>query len=431
MGMIAIITPGVQSSGRRVPKVVATSDDLIKIGKVNIQFYNTGNSTFDSLKYQDLYEVPDVSDPTRSLEVLAKMARPLNVKGPSWSGFMQTVQSGSYPGKSYVLFLPMIDLNPSDMTCIYSTLWYVVTQAKRLRVAPILTFDQPLYWKALKIVINEPENSDLKSVVLRLGAFHTQMSFLGCIGYLMQNTGLHELLDNVYAPNSVTQMLCGKSVSRAVRAHILVEDALNTLLLEKALPSLVKHSNCNANSAEHGNHLTESDHEVDADQDMEADQDLVIVKDLKELLENVYTKDVQVDVIIENEALKKIHTIYTSLREIRSCYRTAKLWFLYLDMISLLKTFIKAERTGNWELHLKTMKDMLPYFAAAGHHLYLKSGYIYLQQMASLRLSHPDVHQLFMNGQHVVRRNERFWAGLPTDLVIEQILMRSVRVREV
>ena len=32
-----------------------------------------------------------------------------------------------------------------------------------------------------------------------------------------------------------------------------------------------------------------------------------------------------------------------------------------------------------------------------------------------------------MEGYHVVRRSDRFWAGLSTDLIIEQVLMRSIK----
>lgn len=98
-----------------------------------------------------------------------------------------------------------------------------------------------------------------------------------------------------------------------------------------------------------------------------------------------------------------------------------------MDMIDILKQFIKAERTGNWKLHLKVMKDMLTFFAAAGHNLYLKSGYIYLQQMTELQKTNQDVYHHFTLGNHVVRRTEKFWAGLSTDLVIEQVLMRSIK----
>lgn len=96
-------------------------------------------------------------------------------------------------------------------------------------------------------------------------------------------------------------------------------------------------------------------------------------------------------------------------------------------MVEILRGFITAERIGNWDLHLKMFKEMLPFLAAAGHHLYLKTGYIYLQQMYNLSKTHPNVYQSFCNGTHVVRRSDRFWTGLSADLVIEQVLMRSFK----
>jgi hypothetical protein len=82
---------------------------------------------------------------------------------------------------------------------------------------------------------------------------------------------------------------------------------------------------------------------------------------------------------------------------------------------------------GNWNGHLTEIRHMLPYFAAAGHNLYLKSSYIYLQQMSEITETKPDVHRAFSVGNHVIRRSDRYWAGLSTDLIIEQVLMRSVK----
>ena len=109
--------------------------------------------------------------------------------------------------------------------------------------------------------------------------------------------------------------------------------------------------------------------------------------------------------------------------------RTAKLWLQYMTMIDLLRKFITAERLGDWDLHLQSLYDMLPYMAASGHNLYLKSIHIYLQNMSKLQQEHPEVHAHFMKGHHVVRRSDRLWAGLSTDLVIEQCLMRSLKTR--
>ena len=51
--------------------------------------------------------------------------------------------------------------------------------------------------------------------------------------------------------------------------------------------------------------------------------------------------------------------------------------------------------------------------------------YYYLQEMSELENRHPDVYLKFVNGRHVVRRSNKFWAGLSSDFVIEQTLMRS------
>ena len=88
-------------------------------------------------------------------------------------------------------------------------------------------------------------------------------------------------------------------------------------------------------------------------------------------------------------------------------------------MLDILQQFSKAERMGNWQLHLKSTYEMLPYFAASGHNLYTKSAYIYLQIMCKIEETHPEVYEAFMRGHRMSRRIDRFWAGLSTDLVIE------------
>ena len=98
-----------------------------------------------------------------------------------------------------------------------------------------------------------------------------------------------------------------------------------------------------------------------------------------------------------------------------------------MDMLDTFRKFIKAERTGNWKLHLQALQDMLPYMAASGHNLYTKSVYLYLQDMTALQESHPEVYAYCLKGYHVIQRSDCFWAGLSLDPAIEQILMRSVK----
>ena len=67
---------------------------------------------------------------------------------PGWNGYMSKLTAGDFPGKSVVKMLPIIDVNPGDMSCIFSTLTFITNQAKELNITtPVLTFDQPLWLK--------------------------------------------------------------------------------------------------------------------------------------------------------------------------------------------------------------------------------------------------------------------------------------------
>jgi hypothetical protein len=147
---------------------------------------------------------------------------------PNWAGYMQTVCDGEHSPVGTVEMLSIVDLNPSDNDCIYSTLQYVIDQAKLIGLqVPNITFDQPLYIKALDIAIKCN-----MQIVLRLGGFHMLMSFLGSIGHMMNGSGLEEVLALVFGPNTVNHILNGKAYARAVQGHFLVHAALTDILMD-------------------------------------------------------------------------------------------------------------------------------------------------------------------------------------------------------
>ncbi len=76
---------------------------------------------------------------------MGSLTRGTDKPRPNWSGFMQHVFSTEEFSKSEVLLLPILDLNPSDYNCLYSTLAYIQSQAQQLNIpTPCITFDQPL-----------------------------------------------------------------------------------------------------------------------------------------------------------------------------------------------------------------------------------------------------------------------------------------------
>jgi len=75
-----------------------------------------------------------------------------DVQRPSWSGYVQTTCVGEHDPAAVITMIPIIDLSSSDESCVYSTLLFVTRQAAKLNVVvPCITFDQPLWLKAVDI----------------------------------------------------------------------------------------------------------------------------------------------------------------------------------------------------------------------------------------------------------------------------------------
>ena len=157
MGIIAAITPRVKTQRRLIPKLKVTAEELATVGCINIEYFRSPQAVTPPM-YHPLQDMR-VKDGTSELDVLWKTSMLFHPKRPGWSGLMQMLHNGQYPGESSVIFLPMIDLNPSDPSCIYSTIKFVSCQARKYNATPVLTFDQPLYWKAMMILNSLEANS--------------------------------------------------------------------------------------------------------------------------------------------------------------------------------------------------------------------------------------------------------------------------------
>ena len=151
------------------------------------------------------------------------------------------------------------------------------------------------------------------------------------------------------------------------------------------------------------------------------------------------TKDTEGTVVVTsnitgtNEFDDKAMTSALSVEEVcsagveeRMTTRTAMLCVQYLNMVAIVQRFIRAEQIENWKLQLQTIHDLMAYFAASGHTRHAQSTYAYLQLRLRVPETYPDTHKKLIEVYHVVRRSDRFCAGLSTYLIIEQVLMRRI-----
>ena len=336
------------------------------------------------------------------LDMLWKMSLDTGVERPGWFGFMQMVENGEFPGVSSTHYLPIINLDPTNMTCVYSTLKFIQRHAKLYNVTPVVTFDQPLYWKALAVM----QRSEITELLLLLGAFHTLMSYLGATGKLMEGTGIEKIFQLAYAGHSVTHTMSGKAVSHALRAYTILISCLYSVIIE---------------------HIYSRYNEQSETGSLPCITEEPLIERLIQLLRVVLNSKSGEGVNFE--ILQEIKILIERLKNETNDQRTSALWFQLLEMIDIALNFLRAERTGNWLMHLNAIKLMLPFLAATGHNNYVKSIYVYVQQMEGLSESFPKVYDLFISRHHSIWCSNRYWGGLSTDLIIEQCLMRNLKSR--
>ena len=234
MGGIACVTPvGAEHTETEIPRStrIRSAAQIGEFAQIPIRKYRKSQvaglkkCVFGSLDTPQ----PDILQLAISLDNLwlasFSVCMPVGAVCPPWSGFMQMAVTGENHNKSRINILPFInmDLNQPD----YSALSYApgLCEKQKLGIAPV-TFDQPLYIKAVDIVQSSP---DLDKVVVRLGGFHLIMSYMGAIGAIMGGSGLAELWETVYAPNTVLHMAKGHVYARA---HLLTAAALVTHVLD-------------------------------------------------------------------------------------------------------------------------------------------------------------------------------------------------------
>lgn len=400
MGGIMMVTPyeSIRPEGKIARLTTCSAIELVKRNPpVQLDsFQNVKNKGLSDIIIQNvdiINPLPDDINPLPS-DVAWLFGKSLEVQqsSPGWSAFMEEVTKDISFQRTKVVCLPFINHPPSQYDTILTSLRMANEKCRAYRQKTcFVTFDQPLYIKAREILANCGD-TDLNNVFVRLGGFHLLMSFMGTIGNIMAGSGLKELCATIYAENSVEKMMTGHSYARAVRAHTLAHLAL--------AGEVVKTLN-----------LTEREKLVV--------RDVLSDSNKSNILRAHENKEFQAIVQKFNDALQNLEKNGP----------TAKLWANYFRMVTLVKQFIQAERMGNWDLHLNTVQLMLPFFHAAGHFFYAKCAHLYLQNMLELSQKiDADEYKLFTaDGFFTVRRSKKFWAGIWSDMTIEQVLMCSMK----
>ena len=155
-----------------------------------------------------------------------------------------------------------------------------------------------------------------------------------------------------------------------------------------------------------GNEATDVDIAMRTDGSRDDQLSVGEIEKIHSLFDSVSSKTVPFTSVYTSEELIKLEKLLHRYQEfLAEKSPTARLWLQYLEYVNTLKIFIRAERIGDWNLHLIAINKMLNLFAATGHINYAKSSRLYLQLMMQLPSDYPWLYQCFIEkGYHTIRR---------------------------
>ena len=394
MGIVLALIKLLPFGNLKIPKKRVTASQILE-KRVKIFDYPSSKkemkmvTTLLSSVSLDWY--PKEAKKTCTIDLLRACAS-IKKPTPQFGGAMRLLckENVKQPGKHSVFFCPLIDLKSDDLSCIYTTLLYVVSEHDKCKLPgkPVVTFDNPLWRKAM--IVNHHKKLD---VLILPGNFHNQMSYLGAIGYLTKNMGLLEAVQTVYGDITAKAILSGKDYEKAVRVHGLFSTALKQILIEQ-IPE--QHQYAVEEAVKYFNALIENEDKTPFDLPEECP-------------------------IVDN-----LMVIMNDLRAELSQNPTNRVFFMYLDWWDIFLINLESERLGQWHQYILSLKLMTPYQGAAGRRSYTKSNKWFLDVVEDLD---EETKQVMENGGFVVWRSEDPYGAVSPDLNTEQTMMAQIKGR--
>ena len=261
-----------------------------------------------------------------------------------------------------------------------------------------------MYAKATEIIWKKSEQ--FKDIVPRMGVFHTICTLLAVIGKRFQDAGLRDLCieSRVTAEGSVSGVLDGHRYKRAIRFHKLMYEALFRLAW-KGFPSWLQV-------------FHQDKQHVVGD----------IAEVLNKLSANLCQKEAQE--AMENPSFSCVVELFDKyLNHLsHSNGNLSAFWISYIDIVEIMLGLLRTSREGDWNLHLSSIREMIPWCFAYDHLNYARYLSVYLSQMSHLEQEHPDVHRhLASRGFSVQIGGDNPFGRIPVDQTCEETVNRDTQ----
>ena len=324
---------GISVNERRKARSIKGISLMAKDSEVHSSTYETENFTWHMLRMipTDLF-VMEHDDITENYDM------------PSWNKFFDNLHESS--DKTVIAYGPIFPESPTKASVVETSLdYFMKVMAKLGQNKTVVTRDQAIYDIAKSLAKKYSEK--YANLILRLVGFYIAEYFMGAIGYFMKESGIEDVLveSKVCGRGTANKVMSGKDYYQMLRCHSLVSEAMIRLKWRAFIKWL----------------LVEGDEKC--------------LAGLAGTLDKIFSKLEESNIVISSSDVQSIKDSLVLLRDKlddfeESLAQTARFWSMYIDMTQILRRYIQAERSGNWQSHLNEVQKMIPYIVSAGHRNY-------------------------------------------------------------
>ena len=329
-------------------------------------------------------------------EVTVKVA---NSPG-TWGAFNSLLCSAGLK-TNIALVPPLIRLPPTQYDILYTAMMRaqaIATSCMGLEAITVITLDLQLYDMAMKLWMTHEDIK--KQFLFRPGELHVVFAALAALGKYVEGSGTDQawVEAGLYSPTTVTHILNGKQLYRALEAHTVTLLALYSLFFQKFLKDQPEEEEFFENTSE----TLGKAFKVDAGLQPQNRHSL------KEAVANT------IEMFESRNITAKIKTFENKLSKLQ------RFVSIYLNQFETILQYVRASRQQDIALHMESTEALIKYFFAHDHLNYARMMPLYLHTMQKAKEDHPTVWEEFEKGNFCVTKGVAGFTSIGPDHAIEQ-----------
>jgi len=317
----------------------------------------------------------------------------------TWGAF-NSLLSPPGPKTNIALVPPLMRSPPTQYDTLYTGLMRaraIATHVMGPESLTVVTLDLQLYDMAMKLWM---ERDDIrKQFLFRPGELHVVFCALAALGKYVEGSGIDQawVEAGLYSPTTVTQILNGKHMYRALEAHSVTLIALYSLFFRKFLQL----------HPDEGAFLQKASTSLEKGYQEDVHIDPKIRHNLRDAVKGT------IEMFESRDILKKIQQTVDNANKIQHFINN------YMKQFETILQFVRATRERDLLLHMHSLESLIKYFFAHDHLNYARLLPLYISTMQETQQQQPGVWAEFVKGNFCVTKGNAGYTSIGPDHSIE------------